>query len=100
MAIHVNSQSNIANSTNRAAVMLVAYNAAVCASDILLWQNNIRKYNSTSNAISTFLDITIESGDNNVMKAGDNIQLGAVFRALPGSTFRAYIDSCDNLPIE
>ncbi len=100
MNIHVNCASTVPNNTNHAANMRVAYNDAVCAPNIILTESIMKKYNSAGNTITTFLTTTADNSETNVFKAGQRITLNPGFRAVPGSVFRAYIDTCDNLPTE
>ncbi len=102
MAIHVNSISATGGFNSHGPDMISAYDAAVCASDIILFQGNMKKYNSASNSISTINNFptNINNGETRVFKAGDNVVLHPGFRAEPGSVFRAYIDTCNNLPTE
>lgn len=98
MNIHVNSDAP----ANLGGYMSTAYNAAVCAPDILIFNSFMKKYNSAENTIVTseILEPIIDNGETVVFKAGDRVTLTPGFRAEPGSVFRAYIDTCNNLPTE
>jgi len=100
--ICMNANSDPSNGLDVGTFITNAYNAAVCAPNIGMSEFTMKKYNSAQSTIVTDIlsPLTIDTGDINVFKAGDSVTLRPGFTAEAGSVFRAYIDSCGNLPTE